>query len=592
MRRFSGLAGMFQLPNPKPDVWDLDSFRCHLRRWGSREGPLAKESPHWQVASFHTTDGKTMKLIRRGIYPLSFLLLVWASLLGQHHEHGKVDFPISCDAEAQSSFQTGLALLHHMMYEQAEERFAAAALSDPDCAMAYWGIGMTQLRPLWAPPTESQFEKGRSAVRKAAKLEAQTERERAYIRALEGFYREDGLSFRSRLATWEAGQKELWKAFPDDIEAGAFYALAQIAVAPPDDRSFQHQRRAGALLEKLHAKAPEHPGLFHYIIHSYDNPVLAEHAVEVAHGYDKLAPDVPHALHMPSHIFVRLGIWPDVIAWNIRSAEAALRQPVDGATSHHHAHALDYLIYAHLQRGEDEKALKALKELNSVDNYQTAFSAAYGIAASQARYPLERRQWAEASALPLRTHDAFPWDRYPWYEAITYFARGLGAARSGEPSAARQAIEELDAIYQRTLDAGEDYWAVHVDVQRKTIAAWIHIEEGNRDEALRLMRQAADLEDSVDKHPVTPGAVLPARELYADMLSKLGRYDEALAAYQAALAISPGRFNSLYGAGHAAEKAGKKELARKFYAKLAEIAAEDASRRAELTRAQSFLAPR
>lgn len=525
-----------------------------------------------------------------GAFLPGLLLAFMVPSFGQHHEHGKVDFPVSCNPEARSHFETGLALVHHMMYEQAEAQFAAAAAADAGCAMAHWGVALAQVRPLWAPPTELELEKGRKALREVEARDAPTERERAYIRALEAFYQGDGVDFRKRLAAWEAAQEEVFKAFPDDVDAGAFYALAHVATAPPDDKTFKHQQRAGALLEKLHAKAPQHPGLFHYLIHAYDNPVLAAEAEDVARGYDKLAPDVPHALHMPSHIFVRLGIWPDVISWNIRSAAAAKRQPVDGATSAHHIHALDYMMYGYLQRGEDEKALQTLKEIDAVDNYQDSFASAYGIAAAQARYPLERALWTEAAALPLRTHSAFPWDKYPWYEAITYFARGLGAARSGDPAGARQAVEVLDGFYERTLEAGQQYWAVHVDAQRKTIAAWIRYGEGQREEALRLMREAADLEDSVDKHPVTPGAVLPARELYGDMLREVGRYEEAIQAYEAALAVSPNRFNSLYGAGHAAEKAGKRDLAKKHYSKLAEITQGAKTERAELTRVQTFLA--
>ena len=511
------------------------------------------------------------------------------ALRGQHHL-GRVDFLTSCSQQAETHFETGLALLHHMMYEQAEKACNTAAAADPACAIAHWGMAMTQLHPLWAPPTEQELQKGREAVNQAKVLQAPSEREQAYISAIAAYFEASDRTHQERLADWEAAQENLFQSYPDDVDAGAFYALAHLATAPPTDKNFTHQVRAGTLLEKLHRRAPDHPGLFHYLIHAYDNPALAERAVDVARGYDKIAPSVPHALHMPSHIFVRLGMWPEVIAWNRRSADAALQQPVNGYTSMHHAHALDYLMYAYLQQGHDEKAREVLDEIDAVDNYQDHFGAAYGVAASQARYVLEQGEWVEAARLPVRTHDAFPWDKYPQYEAITYFARGLGAARSDNLDAARQAIDTLNVRYERTIAAGEDYWAVHIDVQRKTIAAWIAYAANRHDEATALMRDAADLEDSVDKHPVTPGAVRPARELLGDMLVLLDRPADAIEAYRAALEVSPNRFNSLYGIGHAAERAGKHEVAKEAYAKLAELAIEADAEREQLTRAKAFLA--
>lgn len=511
--------------------------------------------------------------------------------LSQDQSYGEVDFPTSCSEEVQEEFETGLALLHHMMYEQAEDVFEAVADDDPACAMAYWGIAMTHLHPLWAPPTEPALQKGRAAVRQAKAREAPTEREQAYIAAIAAYFENaPERSHPERLAAWEAAQETLYQNYPDDVDAGAFYALAHLATAPPDDKNFTHQQRAGALLEEFRAQHPEHPGLFHYTIHAYDNPALADEAIEVARRYDRLAPDVPHALHMPSHIFVRLGMWPEVIDWNVRSAEAALQQPVGGKTSMHHAHALDYLMYAYLQRGQDEKARAVLDEINAVDNYQDHFGAAYGIAATQARYLLEREAWAEAARLPVRTHEAFPWDRYPQYEAITYFARGLGAARNGDLDAAREAIDRLNNLYEQTVEAGEEYWGVHVDAQRTTVAAWIAYAEGRHAEATALMREAADLEDTVDKHPVTPGAVRPARELLGDMLVLLDRPEDAIDAYRAALEVSPNRFNSLYGIGDAAERAGKPAVAKDAYAKLTALSADVDTDRAQLARAKAFLA--
>lgn len=503
---------------------------------------------------------------------------------------GKVDFPISCNETVKSRFNRGLALLHHMMYRQAEKEFETVAKLAPDCAMAYWGIAMTLFHPLWAEPNEDELQKGSLSIETAKALKPPTKREQDYIAAVEAFYKNwKTVDHTTRLGNWEAAQEKVYKQNPDDIDAGAFYALAHLATAPKGDRDFTHQKEAGELLEKLHANAPDHPGLFHYTIHAYDNPMFANRALAVARDYHKIAPEVPHAQHMPSHIFVRLGLWPQAIEWNERSAVAAEEQSESGVLSLHYIHALDYLMYAYLQRAQDRMAQDVLSKVNGVEKYQDSFASAYGIAAAQARYPLERRDWSEAVKLPLRTHSTFPWDKYPWHESVTYFARGLGAARSGDTVSARNALEKLDTLYKRSVKAGQKYWSVHVNVQLKTVSAWIAFSEAKQDTALRLMRQAADLEDSVDKHPVTPGAVLPARELLGDMLLLLGMYNEALGAYEASLKISPNRFNSLYGAGHAAELEGDLNKAKSYYSKLAQNTTGVDSIRPRIRRTITFL---
>jgi tetratricopeptide (TPR) repeat protein len=523
-----------------------------------------------------------------------FLLAETASAQHGHkraqHDHGKVNFDTSCTMDAQNHFINGLGMVHHMMYDQAADIFNKAIDSDPDCAMAWWGVAMTQLNPLWAPPNEKTFNKGYDAIKKAAAAGDPTEKEMEYIHALKAYYttmEESG--FREGLKAWERALEKVHKKYPDDIDAGAFYGLSLLATASRDDDTFSQQAKAGTLLEQLYEKAPEHPGLFHYIIHAYDNPVLADKGVEFAHGYDKLAPNVPHALHMPSHIFVRIGEWDETIDWNRRSADAALEQPVGNMTSMHHAHALDYMIYAYLQQGRDKKAQEVLDELNITRNYQPGI-AAYNITAAQARFPLERRQWEEAAKLPLRVHSEFPWDNYPEFEAITWWARGIGAARSGNIKAARESVDGLKKLHERTVQKGEDYWALLVDAQRKTVMAWILQEEGKYEEALKVMREAADQEDSVDKHPVTPSAVLPARELLGDMLLLQEKPGEALAAYKKTLKISPNRFNSLYGAGMAAKIMGNTDLARDYFANIHLIAVPEESGREELIQVSTFLA--
>lgn len=472
---------------------------------------------------------------------------------------GKVEFNVSCDSGVQSKFNQAVAMLHHMMYVQSRGIFKEMASQYPDCAMLQWGISMTHLHPLWAPPGKDDLQQGLEAAEYAEKLGAPTQRERDYISAIKTFYTDwENLSHGERIARWEQSQKKLYQAYPDDIDAAAFYSLSHLATAPKSDKTFTHQKAAGKILEDLYEKVPQHPAAYHYLIHAYDNPMLASKAVAVSRGYSTIAPMVPHALHMPTHIFVRLGLWDDVIQWNQRSAAAALSQPVHGKTSLHYAHAIDYLVYGYMQKGEEDMAREALNKLNQINNYQDSFASAYAIVAAQARYPLERSDWKMAAMLPVRTHQSFPWDKYQWFESITYFAKGLGAARSGDTASAKEAIQVLDTAYDKAKEAGQDYWAVLVDSQRKSVDAWVTFAEGNHAEALTMMNEAADIEDSVDKHPVTPGAVLPARELLADMLYEIGRYEESRLAYEATLKISANRLRSISGAKKAAERVAMK----------------------------------
>jgi tetratricopeptide (TPR) repeat protein len=501
-----------------------------------------------------------------------------------------VDFSVSCKSETQDAFNQSVAMLHHMMYEQSREMFLNSTEKDPDCAMLHWGVAMTYLHPLWAPPSEKELQKGLEAVERAESLGASTQRERDYIDAIKAFFGNwKTLKHGERITRWEEAQEKIYRIYPEDLDALAFYALSHLATAPKADKTFSHQKEAGKILEDLNAEAPEHPAGFHYLIHAYDNPMLAQNAVEIARGYNKIAPDVPHALHMPTHIFVRLGLWGDVVNWNRRSADAAWKQPVNGAASLHYAHAMDYLVYGNLQVGDDVKALEALEELNAVRKYQDSFASAYAIAAAQARFPLERSKWAQAADLEVRSHPSFPWDKYPWFESIIYFARGLGAARSGDIQAAEKNRDKLDVFNQRTQNAGQNYWAVLVDSQRKSVGAWIAFSEGGKGQAVELMRRAADLEDSVDKHPVTPGAVLPARELLGDMLLNLEKFDDAIQAYETSLEISTNRLRSLYGAGRAAELSGSSEKAKFYYSKLLELTAQTTIKRPEVKQAETFL---
>ncbi|MBT8462021.1 MAG: tetratricopeptide repeat protein [Gemmatimonadetes bacterium] len=478
----------------------------------------------------------------------------------------------TCSGAAQMDLERGLALLHSMTYEEAARAFDAATEADPDCAMGYWGQAMTFVHPLWSdPPSEQAFERGRELLR-SARDHAVTGQELAYIEALEAYY-DAGRSGSEKpnLVAFEAGWRDFHDTYPEDPEGAAFYALAQLATVDPADKTYSKQRQAGALAEQVLASIPDHPGAHHYIIHAYDNPELSSGAVEVARSYGGVAPEVPHALHMPTHTFTRLGLWQESIDWNRRSADAALKHPVGDAKSLHYFHALDYLAYAYLQGAEDGRAATVLAELQAVEPpYQPHLASAYTFAAVPARLTLERHLWDAAADLEPRSPSDYPWDTAASSEAITYFARALGAARSGRFEQARSDLATLSGL-QAKVAAASPYWGTQVEIQRLSALAWLQFEEGDREGGLETMQRAASMEAGTEKHPVTPGEVLPARELLADMYMEFGRFKEALAAYEAALDRSPNRFNSLYGAGMAATKTGELTKAAEHFDALLEV---------------------
>lgn len=513
-----------------------------------------------------------------------------SQLQAKGKDMGVINFPISCSAEAQSKFEHGLGLLHHMMYKQAETAFSALTDSDPECAMPHWGIAMTLYHPLWGgEPSKQELVRASESIAKAKSL-ISSDRELAYISAAEAYYNDwETKSHKERLAVWAKAQQNVLQVNPDDEDALAFAALSELAVANKSDKSYAAQKKVGKQLEKLHSHSPEHPAGFHYLMHAYDNPELANKAKEIASGYGKLAPNVPHALHMPSHIFVRLGQWTDTISWNNRAAKAAIEQSGSEKISQQMAHATDYIVYAHLQRGEDDMAQQALDNALAIDQQQDSFAAAYGMVAAQARYALEREQWAEAARLPERFPDIFTWNKRPSVVAINQFARGLGSARSGDIPGASLALTNLNELHQRLVDDKNDYWATLVDSQRMSVAAWLSFAEGNQQAALQQMRKAAQMEDSVDKHPVTPGAVLPARELLGDMLVLMNKPQKAISAYEAALKISPNRFRSQYGAWQAARMASMKQQENQFQSDLLALVDTSKSGRPAIEEFQSSL---
>jgi hypothetical protein len=518
----------------------------------------------------------------------------------EQHKHdmgeklGVVNFTVSCNSAAQQQFNRAVALLHSFWYEEAAKAFFEVTKTDPKCGMGYWGIAMSFYHPVWSPPIAAELRNGSAAVQQANVVGAQTPRERDYIAAIAAFYQgADKLDHRTRALAYEKAMEQLHLRYPKDDEAAVFYALALLGTALPTDKSYANQKKAGEILNKVLLSEPEHPGVAHYLIHSFDYPALAPLALAAARSYAKIAPSSPHALHMPSHIFTRLGLWQESIESNIASATAAKNYAAKmhpGAASYDQLHAMDYLAYAYLQTAQDGKAkeiVDALYSMNKVDANTVA--AAYAFAAIPARYALERRQWSEAAALKVHPAD-FPWNDFPYAEAMIYFARSLGASRSGDTARASKDIERLIAIQRSLAEAKENYWATQVEIQRRAAAAWLAHAEGKQEEALQLMRSAADLENSTEKHPVTPGAIVPARELLGELLLELREPRQALQEFEASLLVSPNRFNGLYDAARAAELSGDREKARTFYAKLTTLGAHSDGTRPELEAAKVFLA--
>jgi hypothetical protein len=533
---------------------------------------------------------------RRLVIGLTMLLLLAHGPIASAHDGeklGRVHFPVSCAPAVQGDFERAVAILHSFWYEEALKAFTAITTTDPGCAMGYWGIAMSVYYPLWAPPSPAMLQKGAAALAKTRGLTA-TPREQDYIAAIETYYRDaDKLDHRTRAVAYEKAMGQLFARYPDDREAAVFYALALNATAAPTDKTYANQLKAGAILEKVFAEQPDHPGVAHYIIHSYDYPPLAARGLAAARGYAKTAPSVPHAQHMPAHIFTRLGLWQESIDSNRASANAGKayyaklgKDTVWDQT----LHALDYIVYAYLQTGQDRQARTVLEELRAMPRAEPeSFVAAYAYAAIPARVALEQHRWGEAAVVSPASKE-FPWDRFAWGEAITAFARAVGAARSGDAATARAEAQKLEGYRATLIAANQTYWADQVNIQRQAAAAWAARAEGKNDEALALMRAAADLEDSTEKHPVTPGPVLPARELLADMLLDLNHPQQALVEFEASAAREPNRFNGLFGMARAAELSGNRDKARTLYARLVTLCARADGERPELRHAKAVLA--
>jgi Tfp pilus assembly protein PilF len=524
-------------------------------------------------------------MIRTGPTTIAVAAAAWAfgpsALAAPPEDLGKVHFETSCKPDAQARFDQAMLYQHSFWYRASQKSFEDALKADPDCTIAYWGIALSLLyNPHVAPPVKNLAE-GAAALEKGKAVSAKTQRERDYIDALSTMYTDyDKVDHRTRVLAYLKAMEQLAQRYPDDDEAQIYYALALNVAASPADKTYANQLKGVEILEKIWTRQPEHPGVAHYLIHLYDTPVLAEKGLAAARRYAKIAPDAAHAQHMPSHIFTRLGYWQESIASNIVSARVAK----DAADFHDQLHAMDYLVYAYLQTGQDGKAKAVLDSMNAVTGFtETFLPGPYALAVSPARYAIDRGDWTAAAELQVRPSPLAN------VQAITYFARALGAARSGNPEAAKVDVAKLAELRDKLRDAKDGYWSEQVDIQQQVATAWVLYADGKRNDALKAMSAAADAEDKTEKHPVTPGTPKPARELYGAMLLDSGSATEALAAFEATLKKEPKRLGAYVGAATSAEKAGDKAKAKDYYEKIVAIADGADDTRTEVAAAREYL---
>ncbi|HVF17322.1 MAG TPA: hypothetical protein VNA21_10430 [Steroidobacteraceae bacterium] len=537
-----------------------------------------------------------MKHINR-LAPLALTLLTAGSYVNAQHEShnheppaltsvdiGTVDFQNSCKPQVKEEFNRGVSLLHSFAFARSRTAFEQVLKSDADCAIAYWGIALTH----WGNPfaglrTAATIEPGKKATDAGQATGNPTARERGYIDAVAIlFSSEEAGSQRERVVAYEAAMQKVAATHPQDTEAQIFTALAIAQAALPDDKTYSRQLRAGAILEPLFERMPNHPGLAHYIIHAYDVPPLASKALNAARAYADIAPAVPHALHMPSHTFTRVGMWKESVATNIRSAESADRGGEPPAV----LHALDYMTYAYLQMAMDSEAEAALERLKKVLDKAPQPGApnlggSFPAVAMPARYAMERQHWVDAAQLSVPTAPGGP-----YVEAMIRFARAVGAARSGKPNSVGPELERLAVLREHAINMKDAYWAEIIDIQRRGATAWHLFAQGKRSEGIAMLREAAQHEDATEKSVVTPGPLAPAREMLGFMLLESSRPEEALIAFDAAIAKEPNRFLALYGAGRAAEAAQQTERAKRYYQQLVKICADASSERPELAHAR------
>ena len=505
-------------------------------------------------------------------------------------ELGRVSFKTSCTAEAQQKFERGVALVHSFYFPDTVKAFTEAAVADPQCAIAYWGIAISQrTNPLVLPLPPAALKNGLEAVKKGKAIGAKTERERDWLAAIEPYYKDyDKIDQTTRGLAYERAMEQLMQKYPDDTEAAIFYALALNETALPSDKTYAQLLKAGALLEKISATQPSHPGVLHYLIHSYDYTPLAQRGLDAANKYAKVAPSAPHAQHMPAHIYSMLGLWPQSIESNTKSRaigreQAAVAWP--GASHPIEPHWLDFMEYALLQMGQEKRAKQIVGENDAIKKFGFDFVVGYtGLAAVPARFALERQAWKEAAALEPRG------SQFPQAEAITYFARAIGSARGGDISAAELGVGKLKELRAVLEKANQSYWADQVEIQTLGASAWIAHVKGDKEQALKFMRAAADLEDGSEKHVAMENRLYPMRELLGDLLLAQQQPAQALKEYEASLESTPNRLRGLYGAAKAAEGARQQEKATIYFRKLAELTKDSDTDRPEIREAKAFLA--
>jgi len=508
---------------------------------------------------------------------------------------GDVNFPISCSEASQEEFNRAMALFHSFWFDSAKKSFTKVLQLEPECGMAHWGISIMSMgNPFAWPPNPNALKAAAEAQAAAQRVGAKSQRERDYIAALSAFFKDwETAEHRSRALAFEKDMKGVAAKYPSDVEAQILYALVLNATALPTDKSFVNPLKAAGILEPLFKKYPNHPGVAHYLIHTYDYAELAEKGLPAARAYAGIAPSAPHALHMPSHIFSRVGLWREMVESNRASylaAKSELAEKTLDIGTYDALHALDYMVFGHLQQAQDKAAKRLVDEVAAIRKVNVEnFVAAYAFAAIPARFALEQADWRQMADLKLSPAD-LAWNKFPQAEAILVFARGLGAARSGDVAAARKDVERLQALKEAMTAVKIDYWAGQADFQIKTVNAWIALAEKHNDEAVQLMRTAAEAEEASDKHAVTPGNVVPSRELLGAMLMALNQPAQALAEFERSLKRDPNRFRGIYGAARAAEASGNRKAARDYYAKLQVLTVDRDAERPELVHARAFLA--
>ena len=511
-------------------------------------------------------------------------------------QFGDVNFSLSCDYSVRETFDLALALLHSFEYSEAEKAFVKVLDADPECAMAYWGIAMSIYHAAWFPPIEKEMIRA-SKILDAVKSVDKGEKEDDYIKAITAFYKDyNKLDHKTRAKKYEEKMEDMYLKYKGDTEAAIFYTLALYSTRDRVSKDYINERKAGKILEALFKEQPNHPGIAHYIIHNYDNPVLAKKALATARRYADIAPASSHAQHMPSHIFTRLGIWDESISSNLLSAESSRcyteSEALDGSYFEE-LHALDYLVYAYLQAGDNINAEKQYDLVKEMKTFHPAgiLAAIYPITAIPSRMALENKDWKRAATLELPEIN-LDWNEFPWQEAILHFAKALGAAHTNDFNTAKNEIETLKFLKQNIIDQKDVTKTIQIKqiaIQIKTAEAWLSFKKGNTEEGLALMKEAALMESKTNKHPVTPGDVLPADELLGDMLMEAQNYSEALTAYETNLETHPNRFNGINGAALAAEKSGNTEKATSYFKQLLKLTKDSNSDRKELKEAKEFV---